>query len=99
MQGMEKRISKRTSFQKSVEIELSATHERQADAFLERSGRGIDISSTGMGLETDFAPEKGALLKLLVPLNGSDIKMPVLAQVQWVAAAGAVYRAGLQFLA
>lgn len=99
MQGIEKRLSKRTSFQKSVEIELSATSEIQAGASLVRWGRGIDISSTGMGLETDFAPEKGALLRVHVPLSEPNVKMPVLAQVQWVVADRQRHRAGLRFLA
>ena len=102
MQGVETidiRLSKRTSFREEVGIELSATSGAEAGVSLLRSGRGIDISSSGMGLETDFRPEKGSILKLLVPLSGSDIKMPVFAQVQWVVAAGVAYRAGLQFLA
>ncbi len=93
------RLSKRTSFREAVGIELTATSRAEAGVSLLRSGRGIDISSSGLGLETDFRPEKGTLLKLHVPLSGSDVRLPVLAQVQWVVAAGVMYRAGLQFLA
>jgi len=93
------RLSKRTSFREAVGIEVSAASVDEAGVSLLRSGRGIDISSSGIGLETDFRPEKGSLLKLHVPLSGTDIKMPVFAQVQWVVAAGIMYRAGLQFLA
>lgn len=98
MQSMDKRVSKRTSFLGSVDIELSATNEWQTGASLMRNGRGIDISSSGMGLETDFAPAKGALLRLHVPFSGTDVKMPVLAQVQWVVAGRKWHRAGLRFL-
>jgi len=99
MHDMDKRICKRASFRKPVEFELSAIVVAPRGTSPMRKGHGIDISSTGMGLETDFRPEKGSMLKLLVPLSGSDIKMPVFAQVQWVVAAGVAYRAGLQFLA
>ena len=100
MHGVETRLSQRTSFRKTVEIALSAVEATQkGNVSSSRRGYGIDISSTGMGLEINFVPEIGSILSLHVPLSDADIKMPVLAQVQWVVSEGERHRAGLRFLA
>ena len=99
MENMDKRLSRRSEFRKPLQFELSSTMAGQRKDPLIRSGMGIDISASGLGMETDFATKKGDIVRLLVPLAGSDVKMPVLAEVQWVAAGGAGYRAGVRFLA
>jgi len=99
MEDTEKRRSKRSEFRQPVAFELSVTMAEQPDDSLLRSGMGIDISSTGMGLETDFLPLAGDLVKLLIPFAGSDVNMPVFAEVQWVEANRKKHRLGLRFLA
>jgi hypothetical protein len=95
MHGHEKRIATRSSFRESLEIEFSAISAREKAG----RGRGIDISSGGLGLETAAPLHKGEVVRLLVPLKESGTSMPVLAEVQWVLPMDQHYRAGLRFLA
>jgi len=99
MENMDKRLSRRSEFRQPLQFELSSTMVEQRSDSLLRNGMGIDISASGLGMETDFAPKTGDLVKLLVPLAGSDVNMPVFAKVQWVAAGRERHRVGLRFLA
>jgi hypothetical protein len=60
--------------------------------------RGIDISSSGIGLEAEEELLNGELVKMKVPLGTDGAYIPVFAEVRWVAASDASYRAGLHFL-
>jgi c-di-GMP-binding flagellar brake protein YcgR len=97
MQEKEKRQSQRSVFRQSLEYELSTTH--PAAASLVGRGQGLDISSGGVGMETEDALQKGEVVKLLIPLGREGTNIPVLAAVRWVAPLGEKYRMGLQFLA
>jgi hypothetical protein len=97
MQEKEKRQSQRRSFTEFLKLKLSATHP-SAD-FLVRTARGVDISTSGVGLEADDELQKGEVVKLVVPLGMGGTNLPVFAEVRWVKALGSNYRMGLQFLA
>jgi Tfp pilus assembly protein PilZ len=94
---MEKRQSQRSDFTEFLKLKLSATHP-SAD-FLVRTARGIDISTGGVGLETDDELQKGEVVKLSVPLGMGGTNIPVFAEVRWVKPLNGNYRMGLQFLA
>ena len=96
MLGKENRRSPRNSFKKPLDFEFNAS--RQMTGPLERKAMGIDISSVGVGLETDGKLQKGEVVKMSVPLSKEDATVPVFAEVRWVVRDGNNYRAGLQFL-
>ena len=96
MQALEKRTSQRTAFQQPMIFELSATHPSEDSS--ERKARGIDISSTGIGLETKEELKKSEIVKLFVPLGKEGANIPVFAEVRWVVAFEGNYRQGLHFL-
>lgn len=66
---------------------------------VQKDGHVVDISRTGMGLTTDHALEKGAVLKVSMPLDTvMDVRMPVFSEVVWITPDDGRYRAGLRFL-
>jgi hypothetical protein len=97
MQATEQRESQRTAFGQIVEFELSAAH--SAVDFSGLKALGIDISSGGIGLETDNKLRRDDVVRLAIPFD-DKINFPVLAEVRWVAAAtDEGYRIGFRFLA
>ncbi len=57
-----------------------------------------DICANGIRILTDRRLQRGAVLKLNIPLRGLDTQLPVFAEVAWTAAADRRFRAGLRFL-
>lgn len=98
MRQEERRLSRRNDYRKPVAFELSATRTAQGNDAPPSTGRGLDISSHGLGMETDISLRIGEVIKLLVPLNGFGANLPVFAEVRWVAGSGEGCRAGLRFL-
>lgn len=96
MEEGEKRQNQRSVFKEFLKVRLSTTSP-SAD-FPERMARGIDISTGGVGLEADEKLQKGEVVKLSVPLGVAGTKIPVFAEVRWVAEQSGGYRMGLQFL-
>lgn len=97
MQGENKRHNQRDEFRHSLEVRVSATRETTAQPI--RRAQGIDISSGGVGLQVHDELSAGELIQLFVPLDGSAVKIPVFAEVRWVASHEEKYRVGLRFLA
>ena len=63
-----------------------------------RNGHSTDISHGGLGLTSTYKATEGEIVKLSIPLNGSDTTVPVFAEVMWVVPLNECYRAGLRFL-
>jgi hypothetical protein len=48
------------------------------------AGLTVNISSSGLCLLLDWAPQVRALLRLHVPMSAPTVKTPTLAEVRWV---------------
>jgi hypothetical protein len=94
----DKRSADRMSYTQAVTLELSVMESGQLGN-VHRSGVGVDISLTGMGLKTDQALSKGEVLKVSLPVGAMEINMPVYSEVMWTRPEDGGYRAGLRFLA
>ena len=64
-----------------------------------QEGTGIDLSSDGGGLATQYPLQQGDVVKLLIPVGVMNLRLPVYAQVAWSKAVADGYRAGVTFLA
>lgn len=97
---MEKRRSVREDFNNPFEFELSAI-ESCSSGDASRSAQGIDISTQGLGLMTDYPLARGMVLRLVLPVRGVETMIPVCAEVAWAGLAdesGNQVRAGVRFL-
>lgn len=97
MDGLDKRGSERREFRRSLEITKSAS--RRTDGAQVQQAVSLDISATGLGLETSTLLEQGEVVQLLMPLVGVDVAMPIFAEVCWALPANKNWRVGLAFLA
>jgi hypothetical protein len=97
MSVLEKRGSERREYRHSLEVAKSAS--RQASGSQVQQAMSMDISAGGLGLETPALLERGEIVQLLMPMAGTDVAMPVFAEVRWARPASAAWRVGLQFLA
>lgn len=93
----EKRISRRTQFRQPIVFEMIVHH---ADLLenSELTGRGIDVSSGGIGLASPCPMTKGEVVKVSFPVNEGRMRVPVFTEVMWTVSAGGQWRAGLRFL-
>jgi hypothetical protein len=93
----EKRKIPRRDFPHAVRYhltrEISGTFQ-----FLEGASRGLDISSHGLGLTTEFPLRKGDVLKVLIPSLVEDAEIPVFSRVAWSREEKGGYRVGMEFL-
>ena len=93
-------MSVREDFNNPFEFELSAIGSCSlGDA--SRSAQGIDISTHGLGLMTDYPLARGMVLRLVLPVRGTETMIPVFAEVAWAGqadASGNRMRAGVRFL-
>ena len=62
-------------------------------------GVGVDLSSEGVGVFTEYPLREGEVLKLRYPVNVGDASLPVYTEVMWSRASNQHFRAGLRFLA
>jgi hypothetical protein len=97
MDNNEKRSNKRKYFDVLIPFELSFAKEGVSGNTRE-FGRGIDISSGGLGLCTKFDLKKGWILRLYLPVDKGGADLPVFSQVVWVNPVGDQVKAGLRFL-
>lgn len=58
----------------------------------------LDISSTGLGLLTDYRLEKGMVLRLIFPEYSGTTALPVFGEVIWTCRITERMRAGLRFM-
>ncbi len=96
---MQKRKAERTKFILPIEFKLIPAKQgvRRASILAMHEAWGIDISSRGLGLTTEYALVRGTVLRLVFPAaKGADV--PVLAEVAWSDPAEGSHRAGLRFL-
>ncbi len=94
---METRISNRQSFNKAISFELSLIESDQIKN-IKSAGTGVDISPDGIGISTNHALTKGAVLKLHIPDDKEKSANTVFAEVVWSKPANNHFRMGLRFL-
>ena len=92
------RSCSRKSIRKPVSFELSLMGSGHPVNIL-KSGVGVDLSSGGMGLTTDYPLHEGDVLKLFFPVDVGNTSLPVFSEVVWARATDGEFRAGLRFLA
>jgi hypothetical protein len=94
MVDMERRINERKEFRKPLDIRLSdpclGTLTCEAYAF--------DISSSGLGMVSNYSAKPGSVLQIRIPVDDRGIALPIFAEVAWVSAAGKGFRTGLVYL-
>ncbi len=88
----------RRSIRKPVSFELSLMGSGLPENIV-RSGVGVDLSSGGMGLATDYPLHEGEVLKLFFPIGVGNTSLPVYSEVVWSRSKEGEFRAGLRFLA
>ncbi len=92
---MNRRRYDRTEFRQSLEFSAAQRGDGPAASF---SGRGIDISSDGVGLVSDSPLREATVVRLSVPVPALGITLPVFAEVAWTGSDADPKRAGLRFL-
>lgn len=94
-QRSDRRLSNRRFFNQPLSFEISLI-EGQFE-IIKKDATGVDISSEGLGMTTDYVLNKGGVLKLYIP-TAVDTFLPVFAEVMWSMPADTRFRAGLRFL-
>jgi len=96
MKTVGERVAKRSVFNKHLSYEISIPEGKLKNTT--QSGVGLDISSHGLGIETEYHLKEGSVLKCYLPLRETEATIPVFAQVIWVKPADGHFRAGFRFL-
>lgn len=97
MDSAENRRNKRNNLNRVINFEIN---DKGKDfRVMANMAVGIDISSGGMGLQTESKLIKGDMIKVDVPLSEGDVTVPLLAKVIWSMQFDNAYRVGLGFLA
>jgi len=94
--NIESRSSKRNILNRTIKFEIN-DRERNFQVIANKA-MCIDISSGGLGLQTDRKLSQGDMVKVEVPLSEGDITVPIFAKVVWAIKIDNSYRAGLGFL-
>jgi hypothetical protein len=92
---MERRIVERMAVALLVEYDLGAPAAFGNETL---SARAQDICTNGIRLLTSLPLQKGAVLKLNIPVKSLHAWLPVFAEVAWTGAAEDQFLAGLRFL-
>jgi c-di-GMP-binding flagellar brake protein YcgR len=94
MAQKDRRIKPRNTYLKPIQYEVSTPMRDQEvlDAEL------FDISAGGACIITGEAYEKGTVVNLKLPLQGTDMMIPSLAEVRWTGPTDSKFKTGLQFL-
>lgn len=90
------RQAKRIQMNRHIEFEQSA--HLSAEGGISKAF-GLDISSGGLGFSTEEELQAGSVLKVYIPFDEGEAKVPVFAEVVWSKVAEGQCRAGLRFLA
>ncbi len=88
----------RKGFSEEISFESMLTGENRTGVVC-LNGSSTDISNGGLGLVAPYMAKQGEILKLLIPLSGLNVAVPVFAEVMWVQPFEGSYKAGLRFLA
>ena len=94
----EKRTNNRNVIHQPVSFEMIERRGGRLRNFV-IEGVGVDLSSEGVGVFTDYPLDKGEVLKLHYPVNVGNASLPVYTEVMWTQAVNTHFRAGLRFLA
>jgi hypothetical protein len=65
---------------------------------LDSISQGIDISSFGLGMRTNYSFKKGDVVKVQLPSQVEGALLPVFSQVVWAGKENDGFRVGLRFL-
>lgn len=85
---MERRIfNQPLSFEKSL---------MEGFEIIQKNALGVDISSAGLGLTTEYALKKSDVLKVYIP--AADTVLPFFTEVVWSESTDDYWRVGLRFL-
>jgi hypothetical protein len=98
---MSKETEERSSVRQPIHFDLMFTKRFLADSqgtLLQWPGEALDISHNGLGFLATIPLEKGEILRVHLPTQGTGILIPVLSEVRWARPEGEHYRVGLQFL-
>jgi hypothetical protein len=94
----EKRQSQRNPFPQPIMIEWSDDENGSFEAF-QNQGRGVDITSQGIGILTEGPFQRGQVVKVYVPIGTAAAIIATFSVVRWVRHTERHNRVGLQFLA
>jgi len=92
---MERRMTERKAFSLPVDYDLGVTAGETGAIY---KAQAQDICADGLKIVTDFLLEKGAVLRLSIPVSGLQGPLTVFAEVAWIAPANDRFNAGLRFL-
>jgi len=95
--GSEKRKINRTGFLHTFQLQLTTGQSGKLE-LLENISQGIDISSHGLGIRTNYSFRKGDVVKVQLPSRVAGAFLPVFSQVVWTRKENDGFRVGLQFL-
>jgi hypothetical protein len=93
---MERRQMERKEFNYSLEFDLGAASGKAGNK--KYKAQAQDISTEGLRILTDYPLQKGAVVRLGLPVSGLGTLLPVFAEVAWAAPTDKRFTAGLRFL-
>jgi hypothetical protein len=90
----EQRIAERKKFTQALKLDISTIELGKMSC----ESRGVDVSSHGLGIVSDYPLLEGMVLRISLPVNEMGIALPVFAEVAWVMPGRESLRAGLRCL-
>jgi hypothetical protein len=91
---MEQRKAERKDFTRTLSFRVSTAESRIVIC----GSQGVDISSLGLGVLSDYRLARGMVLQLSLPIEEIGVTLPLFAEVARVSLARESFRAGLRFL-
>ncbi len=95
MSTRERRLHPRKDFMSAITYDVGAREARTVET---AEAEILNVSQGGTCILTENAEEPGKVLRLRLPLQGTDIHVPSLAEVRWVVPEGKRFKMGLRFL-
>jgi hypothetical protein len=95
--GSEKRKINRTGFPQTFPLQMTTEQSGKLE-LLDNISQGIDISSYGLGMRTNYSFKKGDVVKVQLPSLVEGALLPVFSQVVWSRKENEGFRVGLRFL-
>jgi hypothetical protein len=93
--GLEKRSAERKAFKTPLIFQKNDAKKTTVETI---GGTGVDISQGGLALKAIYPLEKGALLKVYVPVDELNLALPVYTEVIWANRENNEFTCGLRFL-
>ncbi len=91
---IEQRIAERKKFTRPLDFKVSTVE----SGTVIRKSRGVDISSCGLGMTSDYRLTQGMVLRISLPVDDIGITLPLFAEVVYVSPIRKSFRTGLVFL-